>query len=205
MLFSVKNRWGPTLLILVVFGAGALVARSLLGLPWRLSPDAGLLRTALLGLTLILIGDALLHGALQLALRERYCQAYGALARYFQPQGLPEIVAAGLLAGGGEELLFRGVLLPALMERAGLGPGTAVSLTAFLFGALHLLPDRRLAMFAVWAVWQGVLLGALYVWTGSLLVPMLVHGAHDTIGFSLFAWERRRSLVRGETTSERER
>jgi membrane protease YdiL (CAAX protease family) len=202
MLFSVKNRWIPTLLLLGVFVAVALPARALLDLPGRLDAQHGLIREALLGLTLILIGDALLHGALQLTLRERYRQAYAALAWYFQPQRPLEIVAAGLLAGGGEELLFRGVLLPVLMERARLGPGTAVSLTAFLFGALHLLPNRRLLLYAVWAVWQGVLLGALYVWTGSLLVPMLVHGAHDTIGFSFFAWERRRSPTRSAPTTD---
>ena len=53
------------------------------------------------------------------------------------------------------------------------------------------MPDRRLLLFAVWAVGQGVILGSLYVATDSLLAPMLVHGMHDMIGFSLFARERR--------------
>jgi membrane protease YdiL (CAAX protease family) len=202
MLFSVKNRWGPTLLLLAVFASGSLAARALLGLSPRLSPYPGLIRDTLLGLTLLLVGDALLHGALQLALRARYLHAYSSLAAYFQPQRPREILASGMLAGGGEELLFRGVLLPALIERVGVGLGIAVLLTAFLFGTMHLLPDRRLRLFAVWAVWQGVLLGALFLWTGSLLVPMLVHGAHDTIGFSLFAWERRRAPTRGAPTTD---
>jgi membrane protease YdiL (CAAX protease family) len=190
MLFSVKNRVSATLLVLAIFVAGALLARQLLDLQWRLASYPGMAQDVLLGLFLILLGDGLLQGALQLVCRERYLDCFRALATYFHRQGPREIAAAGLLAGGGEELLFRGVVLEALLNRAGIGPVVAVGVSALLFGALHTLPGPRLAPFAVWAIWQGVLLGSLYIWTGSLLVVMLVHGAHDMIGFSLFARER---------------
>src|SRR5204863_5453865 len=120
------------------------------------------------------------------------------LEAFFGPQGPWEIAAGGLLAGVGEEPFFRGALLQGLMSRAGAGPVAAVGLSALVFGALHTVRDRRLAPFALWGVLQGVLLGSLYVATGSLVVTMLVHAAHDVTGFCIFAWERRRS--EGERT-----
>src|SRR4051812_33541503 len=70
-------------------------------------------------------------------------------------------------------------------------PGAAIGISALLFGAMHGMREPPLRLFAVWGALQGLLLGALYVATGSLLVTMLVHGAHDMTGFTLFAWERR--------------
>jgi membrane protease YdiL (CAAX protease family) len=190
MLFSVKNRLVPTLLLLALFVAGALLARHTLRLTWRLDVYPGLLRQLVIVLGVIAASDALLHGGLWLALRDRYLNQYRALVTYFRPQGPREIAAGGLLAGG-EEMVFRGVLLEGLMSRAEMGPVGAIALSALVFGALHLPGERRLAAFALWAVWEGVLLGGLYVATGSLLLLMLAHALHDVGGFSLFAWQRR--------------
>ena len=78
------------------------------------------------------------------------------------------------------------------MIRAGFGPGVGLGVSALAFGALHRLRDPRLAPFALWAFWEGVVLGGVYLAFGSLLVPVLVHSAHDLLGFTLFARERRR-------------
>jgi membrane protease YdiL (CAAX protease family) len=190
MLFSVKNRLVPTLLLLVLFVAGALLARHALRLTWRLEISPDFVRQLALVLGVIAASDALLHGGLWLALRDRYLAQYGALVDYFRPQGPLEIAAGGLLAGG-EEMVFRGVLLEGLMSRAGMGPVGAITLSALAFGALHRPRERRLAAFALWAIWEGVLLGGLYVATGSLLLLMVAHALHDVGGFSLFAWQRR--------------
>ena len=56
---------------------------------------------------------------------------------------------------------------------------------AALFGLSHLLREPKLAPFAIWAVWEGLLLGVIYVWSGSLLLVMIVHAIHDIAGFSL--------------------
>ncbi len=202
MLFAVKNRLGPTLLLLIVLVSGSLVLRAALGLRWRLEFAPELPRQLALGLAGILISDGLIHGALSLRLGDRYRARYQALADAFRPQGPAEIIASGLLAGGGEELLFRGVLLNGLLARADLSPAAAVGLSALLFGAMHWQRDSRLALFAVWAAGQGVILGCLYVATGSLLVPMLVHGTHDLLGFSLFAWQRAAGEHRGPRRTE---
>jgi membrane protease YdiL (CAAX protease family) len=190
MLFSAKNRVGAALALWVALAGAALGARAALGLTWRLHLSPAVVRAAVLGFGAILACDGLVHGALLLLFGERYRTRYRALADYFRPQGPLEIGAGGLLAGGGEEPFFRGVLLQGLMSCAGLGPAAAIGLSALIFGALHTARDPRVAPFALWAGLQGILLGSLYVATGSLLATMLVHAAHDVTGFCLFAWQR---------------
>jgi len=190
MLFSIKNRLAPTLLLLLALTAASFLIRTALSLPWHFAPQPALARHAALGLGTILASDGLLQVTFSLLFRDRYQSRYQALADYFRRQGPLEITGAGLLAGG-EELFFRGVLLEGLMDRAGLGPIPALALSALAFGTLHIIRDSRLAPFALWAVWEGVLLGGIYLAFGSLLTCVLVHAAHDIIGFSLFAWQRR--------------
>jgi membrane protease YdiL (CAAX protease family) len=189
MLFSIKNRSVPTFALLLVLVAGCFWARAALHLAWRIAPFPGLVRDVALGLSVILACDVLVHGALTWMLGDRYRRSYHALADYFRPQGPLEIGAGALLAGG-EELFFRGILLQGLMDRAGLGAGAGLGVSALTFGALHWLRDPRLAPFTLWALWEGVVLGCLYLAFGSLLVSMIVHAAHDLIGFTLFARER---------------
>jgi membrane protease YdiL (CAAX protease family) len=189
MLFSIKKRLVPTLLLLAAMAAVSFLIRALLALPWDLAPRPGLARDFAVGLGAVVASDGLVHSTLWLLFGDRYLTRYQSLADYFRPQGLKEIAGAGLLAGG-EELFFRGVLLGGFMSRAGLGTVPALVLSSLAFGALHRLPDRRLAPFALWAIWEGILLGGVYLAFGSLLVSVLVHAAHDLIGFSLFAWQR---------------
>jgi membrane protease YdiL (CAAX protease family) len=191
LLFLIKNRLGPTLLLLLAMDAVALSLRAILSLHWRLALYSGLALHLVMGFGAILASDGVIHGTLLLLLGDRYRCRYARLAACFRGQGPLEIVGAGLLAGGGEELFFRGLLLEALRSRAGASPAVSVGISALVFGALHLLPDPRLAPFALWAAVQGAILGCLYITTGSLLVPMLVHGMHDVLGFVMFAWQRR--------------
>lgn len=69
----------------------------------------------------------------------------------------------------GEEFLFRGVILRLFKEWTK-NAHIAVMVSAFLFSALHLqfygfMPRLLL----------GVILGYMFVWSGSLWVPMLIH------------------------------
>lgn len=76
-----------------------------------------------------------------------------------------QVVIGALLSGVGEELLFRGVLQPAL----GLWLATAV------FGVLHVGPNRRFLPWTAMAFGAGFVFGLLFEWTGFLLAPMLAH------------------------------
>ena len=79
------------------------------------------------------------------------------------------IIIVGLLAAIGEELLFRGCMQNVLLEWTK-NKHAAVWITAILFSALHaqfygFLPRMLL----------GVVLGYLYIWSGSLWLSMLFH------------------------------
>jgi len=79
------------------------------------------------------------------------------------------LLMIGMLAAIGEEFLFRGVILRIFRDWTG-NTHVAVWITAILFSALHLqffgfLPRMIL----------GVVLGYMFVWSGSLWVPVITH------------------------------
>lgn len=196
MLFTVKRYLLPTLLLCSFFGTGSLLLRRLFLLSWSSSFS---LVAILAGLGAVAASDGLLHGAFWLAGGERYLAHYRGLAAHFAPQGVPEIVAGGLLAMT-EELFFRGILLQGAFERLEWPPVSALLLSALLFALLHIIARRELALFAIWAFWEGLLLGLVYLLSGSLLVSLLVHGLHDSGGFALFAYQRHTGWLLGEAT-----
>lgn len=93
------------------------------------------------------------------------------------------IVLLALLAGVGEELLFRGVIQVWLAERAPLW--LAVAGASLLFGVGHWLS----ASYAVLASLIGAYLGILFLLSGNLLAPMVAHAAYDVV--ALFVVTRR--------------
>src|SRR5262249_33968407 len=160
----------PTLLLLVLFIAVAIYLRDVFGLTWRydLAPI-----DLLLAAIVMAASDVLLHGLLAWTAGATYLSRFRALVEYFRPQHAPAIVAGGLLAGG-EELLFRGVLLEGLMSLAGLSAPVAIGIAALVFGLLHAIPSRTLLPFGLWAIWEGTLLGGVYVLSGSLIVVVVL-------------------------------
>jgi membrane protease YdiL (CAAX protease family) len=86
-----------------------------------------------------------------------------------KPLILPDLIWLGLLPGMSEELLFRGVMLPAV----GLNP-TGIIASSLLFGVLHLSGPQQWP-YVVWATAVGLLLGFSAVATGNLLVPIVAH------------------------------
>lgn len=86
-----------------------------------------------------------------------------------KPLVVPDIIWVGLLPGLSEELLFRGVMLPAL----GLNI-TGVIITSLCFGILHLSGSGQWP-YVVWATAVGLLFGFSALLTGNLLVPIVAH------------------------------
>jgi membrane protease YdiL (CAAX protease family) len=84
-----------------------------------------------------------------------------------------DLLGISVLAGLGEELLFRGVLQGAFARW--MPPATAVALAGVLFGVLHAVT----ASYAVLAALMGAYLGALYLATGNLLTPVVTHALYD--------------------------
>jgi membrane protease YdiL (CAAX protease family) len=90
-----------------------------------------------------------------------------------------ELAAISLLAGLGEEMLFRGVIQQAVTDWVGEPYGHAVGLAvaAFLFGLVH----RITLTYAILAGLIGLYLGAIWLLSGNLLVPILAHALYDFV------------------------
>jgi len=87
-----------------------------------------------------------------------------------------ELVGTAIVPGFMEELFFRGILFRWLEEFG--GSWLALLLTSALFGAAHLGNPNATAFSAFCiAVEAGVLLGAAYMVTRSLWLPMGLHAA----------------------------
>lgn len=91
------------------------------------------------------------------------------LAFVLAPLVLSDSVWIGLLPGMSEELLFRGVMLPAI----GLNV-TGLTVSSLCFGILH-MSGRGQWPYAIWASAVGFLLGGCALSTGNLLVPIVAH------------------------------
>ena len=98
-----------------------------------------------------------------------------------KPLLLLDIIWLGLLPGMSEELLFRGVMLPAI----GLNI-TGLIVTSLLFGILHLSGPQQWP-YVVWASVVGLLLGYSAIATGNLLVPIVAHVTTNLV--SSYIWK----------------
>lgn len=196
MLFTVKNHWWLSLPLAAGLAAAALWLRDALPLGWTLAPPDDFAHAVLAGLGLIVLSDAAVQNGLTLAVGEPYLTRYRGLVEHFRPQGPGTILAGGLLAAA-EELVFRGVLMTGLEIHAGLSTRDAILCSAAAFGLAHLMKEPPLRIFALWAVWEGVLLGYVYALSGSLAVTATVHALHDIGGFAVFALQRRTSWLMG--------
>lgn len=99
-------------------------------------------------------------------------------------------VVAVVLAPIAEELLFRGILYPAI-KRGGF-PRLALWGTSFLFALIHmnLITFVPLLLFAL-------VLTLLYERTGNLLAPLTAHALFNILNFVKFLWVESRFGVTG--------
>lgn len=79
--------------------------------------------------------------------------------------GPGQILLVAGLSSLGEELLFRGLLTPTV----------GVVLSAAIFGLAHQMKGSLRWVWAAWATCVGLLLGAIFALTGSLVGPLLTH------------------------------
>jgi hypothetical protein len=113
----------------------------------------------------------------------------------FRPCSLGEMAVIAVLAGFGEEMLFRGVIQNALGGWLGgtTGLWAACGLASLLFGFAHAVS----AAYAVLATLIGLYLGTLWIVTANLLVPVVAHGVYDFVALVYLV----RLRVRGKRTS----
>lgn len=97
------------------------------------------------------------------------------------------VVLSFLATGPGEEVLFRGGVQGVL--RRVFSPIPAIIISSALFGLAH--ATATIASSGLAGVWGyivttfllGLVLGGLYEWTDSLLIPVVIHGAYNAFTF----------------------
>jgi CAAX protease family protein len=87
-----------------------------------------------------------------------------------------DLVGIAVLAGLGEEMLFRGVLQPALAGWTG-NAVLGLVLTSLLFGLGHAVTPA----YTVLATLLGAYLGWLWLWSGNLLLVVIAHAVYDLV------------------------
>ena len=92
-----------------------------------------------------------------------------------------QMAVISALAGTSEEVLFRGVLQGGLTLHC--AAGLALLAASLMFGLAHCVN----ATYAFVAAAMGAGLGALWLWTGNLLVPMVAHTTYDFVALVYLA------------------
>lgn len=90
---------------------------------------------------------------------------------------LSVVVCAPIL----EEILFRGLVFESCRER--FGNGSAVFISALLFGLVHGVPMQIINAFIV-----GLIFGYVYLRTGSLLSVIILHAINNAIAYISLAF-----------------
>ena len=159
--------------VLVAMGVTALVLL-LIARFWLLFDSVSLLSVELNGLV-FLVGVGIgfgITGASAIAYHvwpgyRKSANLY--LKMVLEPLVWADLVWMGLLPGLSEELLFRGVMLPAI----GLNINGVV-FSSLCFGVLHLSGLQQWP-YVVWATCIGLILGTSALLSGNLLVPIVAH------------------------------
>ncbi|MEH1800557.1 MAG: CPBP family intramembrane glutamic endopeptidase [Nostoc sp.] len=160
---QVLGAMGATAIILLIVAKLSLYFGNFSIFSWDLNQ-----RELLLG-----VGLGFLITALS-GLTYRLWTAYRKSADYYlqvvlKPLALPDLIWLGLLPGLSEELLFRGVMLPALGA-----DHTAVVVSSLCFGILHFSGSQQWP-YVIWATIVGMILAYSALLTGNLLVPIVAH------------------------------
>jgi len=98
------------------------------------------------------------------------------------------LLMIAILPAIGEEFLFRGVLLRIFREWTG-NVHLAAVISAFLFSAIHLQFYGFLPRFIL-----GLLLAYLFIWSGSIWIPVIVHFFNNGIAV-VAAWLYERGSI----------
>ena len=85
-----------------------------------------------------------------------------------------DIFLLSFTAGFCEEIFFRGLVLTKF----------GIILSSIAFGLLH-LPGLKFWIYALWAMLSGFILGFLFIWSGTLYLPIVAHAVNNICGMFL--------------------
>jgi membrane protease YdiL (CAAX protease family) len=107
-----------------------------------------------------------------------------ALQSAHSPVAITLLLIASLLNAFGEEIIFRGMLLLALSTRCGIM--AAVILQSIIFTVYHFFPLQN----SVLLFFMGILFALGYLWSGSLLTPVIAHLIENGTGSAFFIFHK---------------
>lgn len=123
----------------------------------------------------------------------QFWPAYRASADFYlklvlQPLVIPDLIWLGLLPGLSEELLFRGVMLPAIGFN-----WVGVVVSSLCFGVMHFSGSQHWS-YVIWATVIGAVLGCSALMTGNLLVPIVAHITTNLISSTIWKFNQRQGM-----------
>lgn len=173
---------GQSLLVLLSVVLAVLLKSPNYGLGSNFVLNAATAQQGILG-TLPLFGlafalDFVEHRfqALQDVSRATQRSVLALLGTTFKPTiAIATSLALGIVAGIGEEMLFRGILQMEIVQRFG-STAVALTVTSIVFGALHAVTPLYAALAGI----ASVFFGYLYIVTDyNLAVPIVTHALYD--------------------------
>ena len=116
------------------------------------------------------LGLAVAAATIALSRKITECTRWGdamgrALAELLGERSVRDCMLLAVASGVAEEAFFRGALQPAV----GWLPASLI------FGLVHFAPKRELLPWTGFALCAGLLLGALFEFTGNLVAPIVAH------------------------------
>jgi membrane protease YdiL (CAAX protease family) len=166
--------------VTVLVEGGMLAVAALLGLaltvPFWASVQVDFISIAMgivAGLIMLAGASAITESSFPFAVRMR--RDMDRLLGLFRGATLPDFLFISVLAGLGEEALFRGVIQGGLVDYVGVP--LAITVASVLFGLAHYISRT----YVIFATVLGALFGVLYAWSGNIAVPMIAHAAYDFV------------------------
>ena len=171
-MWSRGSSWSRPVLVLAVYlvlGVIALAWGNLRGEPniWHLGGHDPGLSVTFAGILCGLAAGLALVFASRLALYryEWARELHRELRHMLFPLTDAEIVVLAAASSVGEEMFFRGALLPAV----------GVLASSAIFALLHVGPKARHLPWTVSSFGAGLLFGGMFLWTGDLTGPVIAH------------------------------
>jgi CAAX protease family protein len=169
------TRWPESMALVAAYvGCGAVAVAASAALGRDPLTCGGWLGTTGVAASLVSLGLGVLVGAATMAAtpamvrRFRWARDLGdALRPPAQYSAEPALLAIAVASATGEELLFRGLLVPV----------AGVVASSVVFGALHQVRGPGRWGWMLWATGMGLAFGAIFAATGSLAGPLFAHAA----------------------------
>ncbi len=166
------SSWSRAALVMSVYlvlGVAALVWGNVRGQPnvWRLGGGESTLAMTLASLICGLAAGLLVVFLSRLALYrfDWARELHRELRHMLFPLTEAEILVLAAASSVGEELFFRGALMPAV----------GLVLSSAIFALLHIGPKARHLPWTASSFGAGLLFGAIFAWTGDLTGPIVAH------------------------------